>query len=63
MARAKGKLPGPDHIAATLEEYKILDGYFKRHTVEGMDEEAKVCREMVELLPMKINAARRGEQF
>ena len=53
-ARAYGKLVGVEWQRRALAEYELLDGYFTRTPVEGMEEEAKVCKEMAELLPMRI---------
>jgi len=60
LARAHGKLPTPDGIAASLQQYTVIDGYMRSNAVQGMEEEAKVCREMVELLPHKLSAAQRA---
>ena len=60
LARAHGKLPSADAIAAGLKQYEIIDKYLKSNQVDGMEEEAKVCSEMVELLPHKLAAAKRA---
>ena len=62
MIEALGKLDTAASLTASLKEYEIINGYLKRHPVEEMGEEAKVCREMAELLPHKIANARRAAQ-
>jgi hypothetical protein len=59
LARAHGKLPTLDGMTASLTEFECIDAYLRRNKVEGMEEEAKMCREMVELLPHKIAAAQK----
>jgi hypothetical protein len=43
-----------------LQGYEYLAKYLTRNKVEGSEEEAKVCAEMAELLPMKIAQAKRA---
>ena len=59
LARAHGKLPTLDGMTASLTEFERIDAYLRRNKVDGMEEEAKMCREMVELLPHKIAAAQK----
>ena len=59
-ARAHGKLETAGGLGASLREYEALAGYLERNAVEGMDEERKVAREMVELLPHKIRNVQRA---
>ena len=60
-ARAHGKLDlSPDSLVQALQGYEYLAKYLTRNKVEGSEEEAKVCAEMAELLPMKIAQAKRA---
>ena len=46
-------------MTASLTEFERIDAYLRRNKVDGMEEEAKMCREMVELLPHPIAAAQK----
>jgi hypothetical protein len=63
LARAHGKLDAADSLGASMQEYERIAAYIKANSVEGMEEEAKVCAEMAELLPHKIAAAQRGVEL
>lgn len=61
-ARAHGKLDlDPESLVQALKGYEYLASYLTRNQVEGSAEEAKVCAEMAELLPMKIAQAKRAQ--
>ena len=60
LARAHGKLDSPESLGAALRQYELITAYLTRNKVEGMEQEAEVCSEMVELLPHKIKAAQRN---
>ena len=57
LARAHGRIETPDGLVASLKYREIVD-YLKRNGVEGCEQEAAVCGEYIELLPMKIARAR-----
>ena len=61
-ARARGKLNSVESLRAALEGYKWLVAYFEQNDVDGMKDEAQICREMAELLPRRIEmvAAKKG---
>lgn len=63
-ARALGKRHNVESLSASLDGYKYLVTYFEANTVEGMEDEAKICKEMAELLPRRIemvaNALKQG---
>ena len=59
-ARAHSKLElQPESLAQALKSYEYLAKYLTRNKVDGSEEEAKVCSEMAELLPLKIANAQR----
>ena len=64
-ARALGKRHSVEGLTASLDAYKYLVTYFEANTVEGMEDEAKICQEMAELLPRRIemvaNALKQGQ--
>ena len=47
LGRAYGKLDSPQSLSSSLEEYKLISDYLQRNQVEGMAQEAAVCKEMV----------------
>ena len=59
LARAYGKLELADYLVSSQREYEGLHAYFERNKVEGMDGEARVTKEMTELLPAKIAMAQK----
>jgi len=54
VARAWSRLEDVESLRQSLHAYEYLDSYLRRNRVEGMETEAAVCKEMVELLPRRL---------
>lgn len=54
IARAFSRLDDVESLRGSLRAYEYLHGYYHRNKVNGMESEAAVCKEMVELLPRRI---------
>src|SRR5690554_5313221 len=52
-----------EDLSRSLQEYKWIVDFVSKRNVKGMDDEIGICKEMVELLPLKIAAVRSGRQF
>jgi hypothetical protein len=61
QARAQGKLHGAESLRGSLASYQVMVAYFDANKVEGMDDEAQICREMAELLPRRIDMASKAQ--
>ena len=46
-----------ESLSGSLRSYQLLVRYFDANSVQGMDDEAGICREMAELLPRRIDMA------
>lgn len=62
IARAFSKLDDVESLRQSLKSYEYLSNYYRRNKVVGVESEAAICKEMVELLPRRIAEcnARRG---
>ena len=60
LARAHSQLDTADSLGAALKEYEFLSAYLTRNKVDGTEQEASMCQQMVELLPHKIANAQRA---
>jgi hypothetical protein len=54
LARAHSKLATLPAMADALAQYKIVSAFLNANAVPGLEGEAKVCDEMIELLPMRM---------
>lgn len=54
LARAHSKLATTAALAEALAQYKIISAFLKANAVPGLEGEAKVCDEMIELLPLRM---------
>lgn len=43
LARAYGKLETAESLASAQKEYELIDAYFSRQRVDGMEQEAQVA--------------------
>jgi len=61
LARAHSKLVTESSLGAALGQYKIISIFLKADSVAGLEGEAKVCDEMIELLPLRITHLKREQ--
>eukprot|EP00002_Diphylleia_rotans_P037690 TRINITY_DN8446_c0_g1_i6.p1 TRINITY_DN8446_c0_g1~~TRINITY_DN8446_c0_g1_i6.p1 ORF type:complete len:637 (-),score=143.36 TRINITY_DN8446_c0_g1_i6:114-2024(-) len=67
VARLYSRLIPPDLESArqslikALAEYKWIQAYHEKHRFDSFQEELKLCKEMIELLPVKISNIGRAE--
>jgi hypothetical protein len=54
LARAHSKLATTPALGEALAQYKIVSALLKAHAIPGLEGEAKVCDEMIELLPLRM---------
>jgi len=47
-------------LTASCNEYQWIINYAKKHQITTMETEVEICKQMIELLPVKISAIRRG---
>jgi len=54
LSRAHSRIPSAASLAEALSQMEIVSTFLKANNIKGMEEEVKVCDEMIQLLPLRI---------
>jgi len=46
-----------------MKEYEAIQEFAEKHNVTTMQEELAICKEMIQLLPVKISQLQAGRKF